>query len=130
MPKTILTGVAVRAIGGAAAGTMIANAQPAPPARTERPPEQMRRLDDSHGREDRRLTFALIYPQADRQLTPPDVQNIAEAFLLLRGNHSWKVVDVAPSSDGAIGFALATQEGSVIAHFTIDSRTGRVTRTG
>ena len=37
----------------------------------------------------RRLrTFALIYPQQDRNLTPPDVQKIAEAFLLWRGNHS------------------------------------------
>ena len=39
---------------------------------------------------------------------PPDVQKIAEAFLLWNGNHTWKVVDVAPTSDGAIGFALAT----------------------
>ena len=46
-------------------------------------------------------TFALVYPQEDRKLTPPDVQKIAEAFLLWRGNHSWKVVDVAPAADGA-----------------------------
>ena len=75
-------------------------------------------------------TFALIYPQEDRKLTPPDVQKIAEAFLLWRGNHSWKVVEVAPTADGAIGFALATQEGSVIARFTMDPHTARVTRTG
>ena len=29
-------------------------------------------------------TFALVYPQEDRKLTPPDVQKIAEAFLLWR----------------------------------------------
>ena len=75
-------------------------------------------------------TFALVYPQEDRKLTPPDVQKIAEAFLLWHGNHTWKVVEVAPTADGAIGFALATQEGSVIARFTMDPHTARVTRTG
>ena len=75
-------------------------------------------------------TFALVYRQEDRNLTPPDVQKIAEAFLLWNGNHTWKVVDVAPTADGAIGFSLATQEGSVIARFTMDPHTGRVTRTG
>ena len=73
-------------------------------------------------------SFALVYPQADRKLTPPDVQKIAEAFLLWHGNHSWKVVEVAATSDGAIGFALATPEGSVIARFTMDPHSGRVTR--
>jgi hypothetical protein len=77
-----------------------------------------------------RRTFALVYRQEDRKLTPPDVQKIAEAFLLWNGNHSWKVVEVAPTTDGAIGFALATQEGSVIARFTMDPHSGRVTRTG
>ena len=87
--------------------------------------------DRRHGEGMRRLrTFALIYPQEDRELTPPDVQKIAEAFLLWRGNHSWKVVDVAPAADGGIGFALATQEGSVIARFTMDPHSARVTRTG
>lgn len=73
--------------------------------------------------------FALVYPQADRNLTPPDVQKIAEAFLLWHGNHTWKVMEVAPAADGTIGFALATQEGSVIARFSMDPHTGRVTRT-
>ena len=87
--------------------------------------------DGRQGEGMRRLrTFALIYPQQDRNLTPPDVQKIAEAFLLWRGNHTWKVVEVAPAADGGIGFALATQEGSVIARFTMDPHSARVTRTG
>ena len=53
--------------------------------------ERMRRLRN----------FALVYPQEDRKLTPPDVQKIAEAFLLWHGNHTWKVVEVAPAADGA-----------------------------
>lgn len=143
MRKTILTAVAVLAIGGATAGTLIAEAQPAPPA----PPPSgaqgpahmgwMGWMHHAHEWQRREgwgpispLTFALVYPQADRKLTPPDVQKIAEAFLLWRGNHSWKVVNVAPAADGAIGFSLATQEGSVIASFTMDPHTGRLTRTG
>jgi hypothetical protein len=77
-----------------------------------------------------RGTFALVYRQADRNLSPADVQKVAEAFLLWHGNHTWKVVNVAAASDGAIGFSLATQEGSVIASFTMDPHTGRITRTG
>jgi hypothetical protein len=74
--------------------------------------------------------FALIYRQQDRALTPPDVQKIAEAFLLWNGNHSWKVVDAATTSNGLIGFSLATQEGSVIAKFTMDPHTAHLVRVG
>jgi hypothetical protein len=134
MRKTILTALAVLTIGGAASGVLIANAQPAPPAGMEGRPGMgwMQRGEDGHrGERMRRMrTFGLIYPQEDRKLTPPDVQKIAEAFLLWNGNHSWKVVEVAPTADGDIGFALATQEGSVIARFTMDPHTARVTRTG
>jgi hypothetical protein len=136
MRRTILTILAVLAIGGAATGVLIANAQPAPPAPgVENRPAWMgwMRRGNEPQRADRmrRLrTFALVYPQEDRKLTPPDVQKIAEAFLLWRGNHTWKVVEVAPAADGSIGFALATQEGSVIARFTMDPHSGRVTRTG
>ena len=75
-------------------------------------------------------TFALVYRQQDRALAPADVQKIAEGFLLWNGNHTWKVVDVAPAADGSIGFALATPEGSVIARFAMDPHSGRVTRAG
>ena len=74
--------------------------------------------------------FALVYRQPDRQLAPADVQKIAEAFLLWNGNHTWKVIDVAPTADGAIGFSLATPDGSVIAKFTMDPHTGRIPRVG
>jgi hypothetical protein len=135
MRKTILTTLAVLTIGGAATGILIANAQPAPPPGVENQPHWMgwthHDRDGRHGEWMQRLrTFALVYPQEDRKLTPPDVQKIAEAFLLWRGNHTWKVIDVAPTADDAIGFGLATQEGSVIAHFTMDPHSGRLTRTG
>ncbi|HTW28178.1 MAG TPA: hypothetical protein VME92_13695 [Acetobacteraceae bacterium] len=75
-------------------------------------------------------TWTLVYPAADRKLDPADVQKIAEAFLLWRGNHSWKVVDVAAQDADDVGFAVATPDGSVIARFTMNRHTGRVTRTG
>ena len=137
MRKTILTTLAVLAIGGAATGIMMANAQPAgPPPGADGPGGRPHWMGWQHHDRDghrgdmmqRLRSFALVYPQADRKLTPPDVQKIAEAFLLWHGNHSWKVVEVAATSDGAIGFALATPEGSVIARFTMDPHSGRVTR--
>ena len=106
MRKTILTTLAVLTIGGATAGILVANAQPAPPpSAMEGRPHWMGWMHRGHDwrRGDgmrRPRTFALIYPQEDRNLTPPDVQKIAEAFLLWRGNHTWKVVEVAPAADG------------------------------
>jgi hypothetical protein len=86
-----------------------------------------------HWRDGRRAgmmrTFALIYRADDRKLTPPDVQKIAEAFLLWNGNHAWKVVNVKPDGD-VVGFDLATQDGTVIARFTMDPKDGHVTRRG
>lgn len=140
MRKTILATVAVLAIGASTAGILIAEAQPAPPppganADGPRGPQRMGWMHRMHDwREGRRPiapgTFALVFRHEDRQLTPPDVQKIAEAFLLWRGNHTWKVVNVAAAPDGSIAFSLATQEGSMIASFTMDPHTGRVTRTG
>jgi hypothetical protein len=77
-----------------------------------------------------RALFGLFYHQADKQLTPADVQKIAEAFLLWQGNRDWKVTQVTAGPDGKIGFAFATAEGGVIARFTMDSKTGRLARVG
>lgn len=139
MRKTLLATATVLIIGASVGGILIAEAQPAPPpaAPMEAGPHHPGGMGwwhhgpEMHGRMMHMMrTFALVYPQQDRKLTPPDVQKIAEAFLLWHGNHTWKVVNVAPTSDGAIGFSLATPEGSVIASFTMDPHTARVTRTG
>jgi hypothetical protein len=74
--------------------------------------------------------FGLFFHPADKQLTPADVQKIAEAFLLWQGNRDWKVTQVAAGDDGKIGFAFATADGGVIARFTMDSKTGRLARVG
>jgi hypothetical protein len=125
------------AIGGTATGVVVAQAQPAPPAPDAGGPPPQRWMGWMHRGQDwqqrdgmmqRLRAFALVYPQKDRKLTPPDVQKIAEAFLLWHGNHDWKVTNVAPTTDGPIGFTLATQDGSVIARFTMDPHTARVER--
>ena len=137
MRKTILAALAVLAIGGAATGIVVAQAQPAPPGTDAGGPPPQRGMGWMHrghdwqqrgGMMQRLRAFALVYPQKDRKLAPPDVQKIAEAFLLWHGNHDWKVINVAPTADGPIGFALATQDGSVIARFTMDPHTARVER--
>ena len=144
MRKTILATVAVLAIGGGTAGVLIAQAQPAPsPQATDAPspPQHPHWMGWMHrGRDGRdghggpwaalRRNFALVYRHEDRQLAPQDVQKIAEAFLVWNGNHTWKVANVKPVSDGTVGFDLTTASGDVIASFTMDTHTARVTRTG
>ena len=131
-------------MGGIGTGAVMSAAQTVsqlPPAGLDGPPppqprpwmDMRRGMGHGGGREEmlqRRRTFALIYPQKDRALTPADVQKIAEGFLLWNGNHAWKVADVAPTSDGPIAFSLTTQDGSTIAKFTMDPHTGRVERVG
>ncbi len=139
MRQTILAAVAAFVIGGVTAGAVMSYAQPASPPPPGPPgasaawhgpgPMRGRRAMWRH-RAFRPGAFALVYTQPDRHLTPDDVHKIAEGFLLWHGNHDWKVVDVAATSDGAIDFSLATQSGSVIAKFSMDPHTGRVTRLG
>jgi hypothetical protein len=145
MRQTLLTAAAAFVIGGIATGAVLSQAQPAPPPgppmagppmdgppMAGRPPHGMmagmHRPD--HDRPFNPRDFALIYRQPDRKLAPADVQKIAEGFLLWNGNHSWKVTDVAPTSDGPIGFSLSTPEGSVVAKFTMDPRSGKIARVG
>jgi hypothetical protein len=143
MRKYVIGALASLVVGGVGTGVLVASAQPAPPpAGFDGPPPSgpPHRMDwmmrGQRGHEMREHgpaapgTFALIHRQQDRQLSPADVQKIAEAFLLWNGNHNWKVIDVAPAADGTVAFAIATPEGSVIARFTMDPHSGRVTRTG
>jgi hypothetical protein len=139
MRRTLLTAATAFVIGGIATGAVLSQAQPAspPPAvmpGTEAPAPQHPMMGWQHGprheRSFRPRDFALIYRQHDRQLAAADVQKIAEGFLLWNGNHTWKVTNVAPMPDGPIGFSLSTPEGSVVAKFTMDPHSGKVTRIG
>jgi hypothetical protein len=139
MRQTLLAAAAAFVIGGIATGAVLSQAQPAPP-----PSEQMggpmphpgmmgwmhRGPGGMHHRGGNLRALALIYRQADRNLAPADVQKIAEAFLLWNGNHTWKVTEVTPTADGPIAFSLTTQEGSLVAKFTMDPHTGRIHRVG
>lgn len=138
MRKTLLAAAAAFVIGGTTVGSFMSYAQPAPP-----PPHgpgmmgpgawphhgPMPWLHHWHGP---RLiepgALALIYRHPDRNLTPADVQTIAQAFLLWNGNHDWKVVDVKQAAGGAIEFALATAQNSVIARFAMNPHTGHLSR--
>jgi hypothetical protein len=139
MRKLLLTTIATIALGGLVTAGLLTNAgaQPAPPPAVGGPPApggwRMGPHPGGPGWHDhamhRMRTFALLFHPDDRQLTGPEVQKIAEAFLLWNGNRTWKVTEVAAGPDGKVGFAFATADGAVIARFTMDSKTGRVTRT-
>ena len=139
MHRTILAAAVAFITGGIATGAVLSHAQPASP-----PAQQLDRDHWAGGWEHRQgpeghpwmhrhggmRAFALIYRQPDRQLAPADVQKIVEGFLLWNGNHAWKVSDVAATPDGMIGFSLTTQEGSVVARFTMDPHTAKLARVG
>jgi hypothetical protein len=146
MRQTFIAAAAAFVMGGIALGAVLSQAQPVPPPAQQleegAPPQQgghwaggwghHRGPEEAHWRHHGlgRGPFALIYRQKDRQLAPADVQKIVEGFLLWNGNHTWKVADVAATAEGPISFSLATQEGSVIAKFTMDPHTGRIKRIG
>ena len=147
MRHTLLAAATAFVIGGIATGSVLSQAQPAPPAERQAPSPAMDSPPVGHGTmmggmmmgghhgggPDRALNprdFALIYRQTDRGLSPADVQAIAEGFLLWNGNHTWKVTSVAATPDGPIGFSLATPEGAVVAKFTMDPHTGKIARVG
>jgi hypothetical protein len=138
MRQTLLAAAAAFVIGGIATGAMLSQAQPAPPPVQQtdgtppQPPHGWMAMGHrhAHGGPFSPRDFALIYRQPDRQLAPADVQKIAEAFLLWNGNHTWKVTNVAATPDGPVGFSLTTPEGSIVAKFTMDPHTGRITRAG
>jgi hypothetical protein len=145
MRQTVLTAAAAFVIGGIATGAVLSQAQPAPPPAQQvdgAPPPGHHWMGGwghhhpgmeahgGHGRHEMMRNFALIYRQKDRALAPADVQKIAEAFLLWNGNHTWKVMNVAATPDGPIGFDLAAPDGSVIAKFTMDPHNGHLHRAG
>jgi hypothetical protein len=158
MRNIVVTAVAAFALGGITTGVLLAHAQPAgappdgprggpmahgpwgpgpgpgpgsgPGSGPGGPGGWGDRMHERHAQwMEIRRDFALMFQPEDRKLTPPDVQKIAEAFLLWNGNHTWKVLNVA--QDGAvIGFDVGTADGSVIARYTMDPKTGHLARRG
>ncbi len=134
MRKTALAAFAVIALGTAVIAAdaqqpppEAQNGQPLPPSDVARANIMRERMRVWEHHRDRR--FGLIYRAEDRNLSPADVQKIAEAFLLWNGNHTWKIINVQDEGD-KVGFALATDNGGVIAQFTMDKHRGRIERMG
>ncbi len=148
MRQTIIAAAAAFVIGGGVTGAVLSQAQPVPP-----PPGPMADMVQppggpswgrghgpamhghwhamGRGRPGMGMrAFALIYRQKDRALSPADVQKIAEAFLLWNGNHTWKVADAVATPDGLVAFNLTAPDGSVIAKFTMDPHTAKISRVG
>ncbi len=75
-------------------------------------------------------TFALFAHQADKHLTTADVQTIAQGILLMNGQHDWKVGQVEAGANHQVTFAYTAPDGTVIAKFSIDQQTGRISRVG
>ena len=72
----------------------------------------------------------LFFQREDKALTAPEVQKIAEAFLLFQGERSWRVSEVKEAANNTVEFAVTTPEGGVVARFSVDRKTGRPRRIG
>jgi hypothetical protein len=73
--------------------------------------------------------FAGFFINRDnKNLTNDDVRKIAEAGLLWFGERGWKIGEVKDAGSRTAEFALTTENGGVIARFTMDRDTGRVRR--
>jgi len=146
MRKSLLATVAALSLAG---GVAVAHAQSAPPPPAPPPPGPtaqapmpppppgawMHRRGWWHDRMMRNRafmpgTFALFFNRGDRQLTPSDVQTIAQALLFWNGNHTWKVVDVAPGPDDTVQFSYVAPDNTLIARFAMNTHTGRLSRIG
>ncbi|WP_144299358.1 hypothetical protein [Elioraea rosea] len=76
-------------------------------------------------------TFAQFFINRDnKNLTNDDVKKIAEAGLLWFGERNWRIGEVKDAGSRAAEFTLTTENGGVIARFTMDRDTGRVRRIG
>ena len=132
-------GIALAGVGSYAL-TRPADAQDAPAAAVSKPGHDWQSAEHSHhgwgnGHHHRHFMMAhkgwgLFYPAADKNLSPTDVQTIAQAMLLRHGNHTWKVANVTQNQDNTVSFAFTTADGGVIARFAIDTQTGRIRRIG
>ncbi len=73
--------------------------------------------------------FAQFFINRDnKNLTNDDVKKIAEAGLLWFGERNWRIGEVKDAGSRTAEFALTTENGGVIARFTMDRDTGRVRR--
>ena len=98
------------------------------PGGMHRPPPPFMMM--MHHMEHEQASWGLFFPRKDKNLSTGDVQLLAQAILLSKGNHDWKVANVATDNEGKIGFDYTTAGGDIVAKFTIDPHSGRITRIG
>jgi hypothetical protein len=110
----------------------LAQHSPAPP-----PPSQEQHGGRGHGpmgghgyHHHRGGMGGLFYRREDKALTAAEVQKIAEAFLLWHGERSWKIANLREAANNTVEFSITTAEGSPIARFSVDRKTGRPQRIG
>lgn len=151
--KAAMAAAAAAVMGVAAPALAQPAAPPTPPAAGDTaapgpgwgpgmgpPPWARGRMEGRHMHGDRGPGFAgpmgprgpltgLIMPREDKQLTADEAVKIAEGFLLWMGEREWKIANAA-QQEGVVRFDLTTKDGSRIATFTMDRKTGRVQRVG
>jgi len=71
---------------------------------------------------------AFFINRDNKDLSNEDVRKIAEAGLLWFGERSWRIGEVKDSGSRTAEFTLTTENGGIIARFTMDRDTGRVRR--
>jgi len=64
----------------------------------------------------------------NKNLTNDEVRKIAEAGLLWFGERNWRIGEVRDAGSRTAEFTLVTENGGVIARFTMDRDTGRIRR--
>jgi hypothetical protein len=86
------------------------------------------RRGEMRGGEGRGGPFAgLVMRREDKAITGPEAAKIAEGFLLFMGERDWKIANPVETAT-TVEFTLTTKEGSAIAKFAMDRKTGRVQR--
>jgi hypothetical protein len=70
----------------------------------------------------------LFINRDNKNLSNDDVRKIAEAGLLWLGERNWRIGEVKDAGSRTAEFTLVTENGGVIARFTMDRDTGRVRR--
>jgi hypothetical protein len=71
----------------------------------------------------------LVMRREDKAITGAEAVKIAEGFLLFMGERDWKIANPVETPT-AVEFTLTTKDGSAIAKFSMDRKTGRVQRVG
>jgi hypothetical protein len=91
-------------------------------------PPQWRMAERGRGEHGGGMMGRFFINRDNKNLTNDEVRKIAEAGLLWFGERSWRIGEVRDAGSRTAEFTLTTENGGVIARFTMDRDTGRVRR--